>query len=94
VSRTKALLKLGLWPPSRAPNNQPTELTPAARTQGLRAIEELGRLGVSVRLEEGKARFRSLYAMPSAARRIIEVKGDLIEASLKRARANPGGMKR
>ena len=83
MSRTRALLKFGLWPAAPASIKEPTELTPAARAQGERAIMELDRLGVTVKLEGGKARFRSAQlVMPAAARRIIEAMGDLIEATL------------
>ena len=79
----KSQLKFGLWPASRAPARQLVELTAAARAQGLSAIEELDRLGVSVRFEDGRARFHGRSpALSPAARRIVERLGDVIEACL------------
>jgi hypothetical protein len=91
VSRTKALLRCGLWPDIPVATKEPVELTAAARAQGLNAIEELGRLGVVVTLDDGKARFRlatsvrgagKAVALGPAARRIVERQGGLIEATL------------
>ena len=91
MSRTRALLRHGLWPDTPAPAKEPVELTAAARSQGLSAIEELDRLGVAVVLNEGGARFRlatsvrgagKAAALSPAARRIVERQGDLIEACL------------
>jgi hypothetical protein len=92
VSRTKAQLRFGLWPDAPAPTRQPSELTAAAKQQGLKAIEELDRLGVTMKIEDGRARFRlatsvrgagKAVALSPAARRIVERQGDLIEACLK-----------
>lgn len=90
MSRPRALLRHDLWS-NVPPTKEPVELTRAARAQGLRAIEELGRLGVVVRLEGGRAQFRMGVSvrgtgiqtvMPPAARRIVEKLGDVIEATL------------
>lgn len=100
MSRTRALLRYGLWPDipmtgHPASSRAPVELTAAARAQAIRAIGELNRLGVSVTLDNGKARFRlaanvrgagSLAIMPTAARRIVEKLGDVIEACLQQER--------
>jgi hypothetical protein len=86
-SRTRALLKFGQWPDIKA-TKEPVELTAAARALALNAIEELGRLGVTVTLDGfNRARFRCRWpVMPVAVRRIVEAKGDLIEACLQQER--------
>ena len=79
----KSDVEFGLWPASRAAAHQPVELTAAARAQGLSAIAELDRLGVVVKLEEGRAQFRGkAAALSPAARRIVEKLGDVIEGTL------------
>jgi hypothetical protein len=82
------LSRFGYWPPSRAAAHDPPQLTIAAKRLATSAIEELNRLGVAVTLDTDaqggsiRARFRSAKAMSSAARRMIELHGDLIEAHL------------
>jgi hypothetical protein len=89
--RTRALIHWGLWPDIPAATKEPVELTAAARAQGLRAIEELNRLGVVVTLDSGRARFRlatsvrgagTTATLSPAAKRIVERQGDLIEGTL------------
>ena len=60
-------------------------LTVAARRLAEAALEELGRLGVTVTLdEEGRAHFRTTYTPSRAAKRLaIETHGDLLEASIR-----------
>jgi hypothetical protein len=83
MSKTKALLRFGLWPDGRAPTSQPAELTNAARRTAATAIEELNKLGVTAELDKaGKAHFRSTRILPPAARLLIERQGDLIESFL------------
>jgi hypothetical protein len=84
MSRTKALLKFGLWLDVPAAAREPTELTPAARAQGRQAIEDLDKLGVSVALDDsGRARFRCRWPVtPVAARRLVERFADVIEVCL------------
>jgi hypothetical protein len=81
--RTRSQLRFGAWPESPTPAHHATELTLAARRQAESAIAELQRHGVEVQLDKGgRARFRSAKVPSAGARRIIEVKGDLIEAYL------------
>jgi chromosome condensin MukBEF MukE localization factor len=91
MSRTRALLRYGLWPDIPALTKEPVELTAAAKAQGLNALEALHRLGVVVTVDDGKARFRlatsvqgagKATALSPAARRVIERDGDLIETTL------------
>jgi hypothetical protein len=91
VKKIRSQLRyVGLWPAGHAPMRQPAELTPAAKRLAMSAIEQLNRLGVTVTLDTDaldgrsgiRARFRSVKAMPSTARRIVEIHGDLIEAHL------------
>lgn len=83
MSKTKALLRFGLWPDGRAPTSQPAELTNAARRAAATAIEELNKLGVTAELDKaGKAHFRSDRIPSRDARLTIERHGDLIEPFL------------
>ena len=91
MKKSKSQLRhFGYWPPSRAAAHDPPQLTVAAKRLAMSAIEELNRLGVTVTLDKDaqdgrsgiRARFRSVKAMPSAARRMIELRGDLVEAHL------------
>jgi hypothetical protein len=87
MGRIRSQLRFGLWPDSPAPAHHPAGLTVAARRLAEAALEELGRLGVVVTLdEEGKARFRATYTPSRAARFAIERHGDLIEAYLRERR--------
>ena len=84
MAKTKAHLRRGLWPDSRTPMHQSSELTVAARRLAAAAIEELGRLGVTVVLDgTSRARFSSVSIPSRDARLIIETRGDLIEAFLR-----------
>ena len=84
MGKVKAQLHYGYWPDGSAPMNYPAELTVAARRLAEAALEELGRFGVVVTLdEEGKARFRSIKPLPPAAMRTFETHADLIEAYLR-----------
>jgi hypothetical protein len=81
MGRAKAQLRY--WPDGSAPMNYPAELTVAAKRVAASALEELNRLGVSVRLDKaGRANFRAAKVLPPAAKRMIEIHGDLIEAYL------------
>ena len=83
MSKTKAQLRYGLWPTGQAPMRQSAELTGAARRLAAAAVEELGKLGVTVTLSEsGRAHFSGGRFAPPAARLTIERQGDLIEAYL------------
>jgi hypothetical protein len=83
MGKVKSQLRFGLWPDSSASMNQPPELTVAARRAAVSALEELGKLGVTVELDKaGKAHFHATRIPPSAARLTIERQGDLIEAYL------------
>jgi hypothetical protein len=76
-------LRFGLWPESTEPAHHHVGLTVAARRLAESALEELGRLGVVVTLdEEGRARFRPTRILPHAAKLAIERQGDVIEALL------------
>lgn len=83
--RIRSLLHYGtgLWPESRAPADQPAELTDAARAQARAAIEELTRLDINVRLDsDGRARFRATRSPSRDQQLLIERCADLIEAYL------------
>jgi hypothetical protein len=82
----------GLWPDSRAPAHHSPELTIAAQRLAAAALEELGRLGVTVTLDKaGRAPFSSVRIPSRDARPAIERSGDLIEALLReRARQANG----
>jgi phenylalanyl-tRNA synthetase beta subunit len=82
-SKIKSQLRFGLWPETREPAPHHVGLTVAAKRLAEATIEELGRLGVIVTLEDGRARFRAVKVLPPAARRIIETHADLIEAFLR-----------
>jgi hypothetical protein len=83
VGRIKSQLRFGLWPESRetAPNH--VGLTVAARRLAESTLEDLGRLGVIVTLENGRARFHTAKVLPPSAKRVIETHVDLIESFLK-----------
>jgi hypothetical protein len=84
VKRTRAQLRGGLWPETRAQAHVPAELATAARRQAENAIAELLRLGVGVSLDgSGRARFKSAKTPPLAARLLIERLADSIEALLR-----------
>ena len=62
--RTRSQLRFGQWPDSPTAAHHPVGLTVAARRLAEAALEELGRFGVVVTLdEEGRARFRATMAM-------------------------------
>jgi hypothetical protein len=74
----------GQWPDGLAPTNHQAELTVAARRLAEAALEDLGRFGVVVTLDEaGRARFRATKVLPPAAKLAIERHADLIEAYLR-----------
>jgi hypothetical protein len=81
MSRIKSQLRFGLWPETGETAPHHAGLTLAARRLAEATVAELGRLGVVVTLEGGRARFRA-KVLPSAARRLIETHGDLVEAFL------------
>jgi hypothetical protein len=85
MSRTRSQLRfgVGMWPDSPAPASHHIGLTPAAKRLAASVLEELARWGVEVKLEDGRVRFRAARIPPSAARRLIEVHADLVEAYLK-----------
>ena len=85
VGRLKSQLRFGqvVWPETREASSHHVGLTIAARRLAESTLAELTRLGVSVAIDEGKARFRATRAMPPTAKRIIETHGDLLEAFLK-----------
>ena len=65
MGKTKSQLRFGQWPDSPAPAHDAVGLTVAARRLAEAALEELGRFdGVVTLDEEGKARFRSIKALP------------------------------
>jgi hypothetical protein len=83
MSRIKSQLRYGLWPESKERAHHHVGLTMAARRFAESALEELRRLGVAATLDdEGRARFRATRVLPSAARRIVETHGDVIETYL------------
>jgi hypothetical protein len=84
MSKVKAQSRHGLWPDGPAPIDHPQpQLTVAARRLAEAALEELGRLGVTVTLDKtGRAHFRATKVPPPTARLAIERHGDLIEAYL------------
>jgi hypothetical protein len=84
MGRVKSqLATFGYWPDGSAPAHHPPELTVAARRLAAAALEELGKLGVTVALgESGRTHFSGGRFAPPAAMRMIERQGDLIEAFL------------
>jgi hypothetical protein len=81
--KIKSQLRFGQWPDGPAPAHHPAGLTVAARHLAETALEDLGRLGVVVKLDQaGKAHFRATRALPPAAKLAVERHGDLIEAYL------------
>ena len=88
MTRIKSQLRFGLWPESKEREHHHVGLTVAARRLAEATFEELGRLGVIVNLEGGKARFRSTKPLPPAAMRIVETHGDVIEAYLREKESN------
>jgi hypothetical protein len=84
MSKTKAQLRLGMWPDGVAPARHHVGLTAAARRLAAAALEELGRLGVTADLDKaGRAHFRAAGISSRDARLVIERYGDLVEAFLK-----------
>ena len=81
MGRIRSQLRFGLWPETREQAPHHAGLTVAAKRLAEATVEELGRLGVVVTLEGGRA--RGAKVLPSAARRIIETHADLVEAFLK-----------
>ena len=62
MGKTKSQLRygVGMWPEVREPTHHPVGLTVAAQRLAEATLEELGRFGVVVTLDdEGKARFRA-----------------------------------
>jgi hypothetical protein len=81
MSRAKSQLRFGLWPDSPTPALHPIGLTVAARRLAEAALEELGRSGIAVTLDENRrAHFRPTHSSSRTARLMIERHGDLIEA--------------
>jgi hypothetical protein len=86
MSRARSQLRhgVGMWPDGLASTSPAPELTPAAKRLAESVLDSLNRAGVSVTLDEaGRAKFRSMRFTPPAARRAIEVHGDLIESFLR-----------
>jgi hypothetical protein len=88
MGKVKSQLRFGLWPKSKEREHHHVGLTVAARRLAESALEELGKFGVIVNLEGGKARFRSIRPLPPAAMRIVETHADLIEAYLREKESN------
>ena len=85
MSKTKSQLRYGImWPEARESAHHHVGLTVAARRLAEATLEELGRAGVVVTLDDetGKAHFRATYTPSRAARLAIERQGDLVEALL------------
>ena len=89
MGRIKSQLRFGLWPESRVREHHHLGLTVAARRLAESVLEDLGRSGVVVALDdEAKARFRSIKPLPPAAMRTFETHADLIEAYLGEKESN------
>jgi hypothetical protein len=83
MAKLKSQLRFGQWPHIPAPARLQPELTVAVRRLAAAALEELGKLGVTVTLSEsGRAHFSGGRFAPPAARLTIERQGDLIESCL------------
>jgi hypothetical protein len=83
MAKQKSQLRFGQGPDSPAPGRLQPELTVAARRLAAAALEELGKLGVTVTLSEsGRAHLSGGRFAPPAAGLTIERKGNLIEAYL------------
>ena len=83
--KTKSRLRfgVGMWPDSPTPAQDHVGLTGAARHLAESVLEDLGKLGIAVTLDEtGRAHFRATRAIPPAAKLAIERHGDLIEPYL------------
>lgn len=92
--KTRTALGLGSRLDGKAATYR-SELVPAARRLAESVIEELAAQGVTAWLDSsGRAHFRSLKVPPLAARRAIEIYGDLVEALLveRSAAAFEGGV--
>jgi hypothetical protein len=80
--KTRTALRLGSWLDGKSATYRP-ELAPAARLLAESVITELEAQGVTAWLDSsGRAHFRSHKVPPLAARRAIEIHGDLVEALL------------
>ena len=84
MSRIKSQLRFGLWPESKERERHDGGLTVAARRLAETVLEDLGKLGITVTLDDaGKARFRTPRGIsPALVGPVIERHGDLIEAYL------------
>jgi hypothetical protein len=85
MPKVKALVRGGgMWPDAPTHAHYSSELTIAARRLAEAALDQLGKLGVRVTLDESaRARFSAARRMPIEARRLIELHGDAIEALLR-----------
>ena len=90
MAKIKSQLRFGMWPESREPAHHRASLTVAARRLAESVLEDLGKLGVDVTLEDGKARFRPPRGISLALiGPVIERHGDLIEAYLLERASRP-----
>ena len=88
MGRIKSQLRFGLWPESKEREHHHVGLTVAARRLAESVLEDLGKLGVAVTLDEaGKARFRPPRGMALVGP-VVERHGDLIEAYLREKESN------
>ena len=85
MSRIKSQLRYGQWPESKERERHDVGLTVAACRLAETVLEDLGKLGIAVTLDEkSKARFRTPRGISLAlVGPVIERHGDLIEAYLR-----------
>jgi hypothetical protein len=83
MARIKSQLRFGMWPESRETVPHHVGLTVAAKRLAEATLEELGRVGVRVTIEDGRARFRAARILPPTAKRLIETHADLLESFIK-----------
>jgi hypothetical protein len=90
MARIKSQLRYGQWPESRETAPHHVGLTLAARRLAESVLEDLGKLGIAVTLDEaGKARFRTPRGISSAlVGPVVERHGDLIDAYLREKESN------
>ena len=87
MRKTKSQLRaFGQRPGSPASARHQPELTVAARRLAESVLLDLELHGVSVRLEEGRARFRTSEITPATVKGAIGTHGDLVEAFLQQQR--------